>query len=789
MRTYFKFLSRNKLYTFVTVFGFSVSLMFVILLGFYVQGELSVDNFHSKGDRIYMLRSELHACLSNPAPAYVQELVPEVEAYCRIANADLYIETTDGEKIKTSILLVDSTFFTIFDFKLRTGQPDDVLSLRRSIVLTPETARRFFGNDDPKGRILHDKLTVSGIMEPIPFYSQFPQVDAVVSYDYIEELFGSELLSGWGYFQFSAYFLMKPHTNIQAKAKVLEKIFTGEESPLGLWRSGYAKEVHFVPLKKCYYDPLVITSRFDIRKNDASKVYILLAIVLLILFIAILNYINLTVAQAGFRGKEAAVRRLLGESQKGLIRRYLGESFLITFISFLLGLLLAFMLEPFFDRVLDTRINLISRFTYQTIIVIVSSIVILSFASGLLPSIVISHFKPIEVVKGYFSYRIKSNYSHFLVILQYTVSLILVTCSLIILMQSHFLIHTDLGFRTHGIMLISNNLDSVPQESLRNEIQKIPGVDMVSFSSGNPVNIANNVAFNDDGERAQFTWEMMIDSLFFDFFEIKPKYITQEPREVLFNGDRFRKTHLMPSWATASMVNVVHPDPNTHEFTRGSYKQYDGLTHVMVGILPEIKYRPLNESQDPLLIYPLQRGQYPWTTMVRVRDSIDRKAVEKTILETYKRIGNVDDVKWHWAEDIILDRYKSQTNLSQLISAFALLTVLIMVMGVFAMSLYMIKQKEKEIALRKVNGATVATILAMLNIRSLRRFGIALLVALPVSWWAMDRWLQTFAFHIRLDWWVFVVAALIVLLLSLVSTSLQSWRAACANPVDYLKNE
>lgn len=157
--------------------------------------------------------------------------------------------------------------------------------------------------------------------------------------------------------------------------------------------------------------------------------------------------------------------------------------------------------------------------------------------------------------------------------------------------------------------------------------------------------------------------------------------------------------------------------------------------------------------------------------------------------DTYKRVTGAEDIEPLWAEDIILDRYKSQTNLSQLISAFALLTVLIMVMGVFAMSLYMIKQKEKEIALRKVNGATVATILAMLNTQSLRRFGIALLIALPVSWWAMDRWLQTFAFHIRLDWWVFVVAALIVLLLSLVSTSLQSWRAACANPVDYLKNE
>ena len=209
----------------------------------------------------------------------------------------------------------------------------------------------------------------------------------------------------------------------------------------------------------------------------------------------------------------------------------------------------------------------------------------------------------------------------------------------------------------------------------------------------------------------------------------------------------------------------------------------------MVGRIPDLKYKPLNMEQSPLQIRPLYAREQPWVTLVRASDEADKSAVLAAVSDTYKRVTGAEDIEPLWAEDIILDRYKSQTNLSQLISAFALLTVLIMVMGVFAMSLYMIKQKEKEIALRKVNGATVATILAMLNIRSLRRFGIALLIALPVSWWAMDRWLQTFAFHIRLDWWVFVVAALIVLLLSLVSTSLQSWRAACANPVDYLKNE
>ncbi|SUB78093.1 ABC transporter permease [Porphyromonas macacae] len=789
MRTYLKYLSRNKLYTFVSVFGLAFSLMFVILLGFYVYGEKSVDSFHSKADCIYMLRSEHHASLPNPAPQYIQELIPEVENYCRVANFSHYIRTIHGEKIKLSLLLVDKSFFTMFDFKLKEGDARQVLSGHNSIVLTREAATKIWDNENPIGKtVFDDKLTVSGIMDVIPYYSQFPQVDGVVSYDFIEEVYGENILDKWGHYKFAAYFLMKPYTDISTKAKMLENLFTQKDSRMVLWSSGIAKEVHFVPFRACYYDPLVICQSFFIRKNNNTKVKILTGIVLLILIIAILNYINMTMAQAGFRGREAAIRRLLGSSRMGLIRKFLYESFLMTVISFTVGILLAFLVEASFNEILETKLDLVHRFTPEVIVVIAFFIIMLSIISGILPALVISRFKPVEVIKGTLRYRIKSTYSKFLIVFQYFVSVVLLICSFFILMQSYYLIHTDLGFRTRGIMLIYNNMDSIPQASLRQELQKIPGVDMVSYSCGNPIGSTNNVSFN-IGDESYITWEMMVDSLFFDFFEIKYTPVIHETPDVLFNSDRFNQTHLMPAWISSSMVNVVKPDPNTGEFTRGTYAHSDGLTHLLAGILPELKYRPLNEGLLPLLIHPMKQGQYPWTTMVRIHEQADRKTVEKAVVTIYKRMGHVDEVDYRWAEDLIRERYRSQTHLSQLITAFTLLTLVIMTMGVFAMSLYMIKQKEKEIALRKVNGATETMILKMLNLQSMKWFAIALLIAIPVSYWVMNRWLQTFTYHISLSWWVFVAAAIIVMLLSLVSTSSQSWRASRVDPVKYLKNE
>lgn len=788
MRTYFKFLSRNKLYTFVTVFGFSVSLMFVIILGIYVRNEMSVDRFHSKADRIYMLCSEQGANWSNLAPPYIQSILPDIESYSRVANMDVYVRMPSGERLKTPILLADSTFFTLFDFRLTNGIPSQVLNDRKSAVISQDFARKLFADKDPVGQsvfLYNFPCTITGVMEGIPSNSQFKKVDIVVNYHFLSDLSGENAFR-WGNCSFMAYYLLKAGTDLESKARILEETFK-KEAFMWLYHQGFHKEVHFVSLPDCYFDSRVVEANLENRANNMTKVKVLTGIVLLILVIAVLNYVNMTVAQAGFRGKESAIRRLLGGSRSGVIRKLLLESLVMTLLTFVTGLLLAFAFEPFFNRVLETTLDLKHQFTPSTVIAIALFVVLLSFLSGILPAWIISRFKPIEVVKGTLRYRIKSTYSKVLIIFQYTIAVALLVCSLFMIRQTHYLIHSDLGFRTRGVLWMSNTADSVPKGMLRAELEKIPGVEKVSYACGNPIRYVNNMSFTKNGVNVS-TWEMVVDSVFFDFFEISPIPLTDEPVETFFDREKMRAARIIPEWGNMKMINAVQPDPETGIFTQGD-DDNDEVKYRMVGRIPDLKYKPLNMEQSPLQIRPLYAREQPWVTLVRASDEADKSAVLAAVSDTYKRVTGAEDIEPLWAEDIILDRYKSQTNLSQLISAFALLTVLIMVMGVFAMSLYMIKQKEKEIALRKVNGATVATILAMLNIQSLRRFGIALLIALPVSWWAMDRWLQTFAFHIRLDWWVFVVAALIVLLLSLVSTSLQSWRAACANPVDYLKNE
>lgn len=785
MRTYFKYLSRNKLYTLVTVFGFSVSLMFVIILGIYIRNEMSVDRFHTKADQIYTLVSENGSNWSNLAPPYIEGLLPEIESYCRVANRNMPVKMSSGEMQNTSLLLADSTFFTMFDFALLNGVPSQVLRDRKSVVITQDFAHRLFADKDPIGQSIllgSSDYTVTGIMDEMPNNTQFKAVDAVVNYHLLQEISGGNAFR-WGNCSYSAYYLLRKGTDLEAKAKILEDTFKQEDF-MWTYKRGYDKEVHFLSLPDCYFDARVSEANFDIRKNSKTKIRVLTGIVFLILIIAILNYINTTVAQAGFRGKEAAIRRLLGESRQGVIRKLLLESLIMTGITFCIGLLGAFAIEPFFNRVLETTLDLRHQFTLSVVLIILLFLILLSLLSGFLPAWIISRFRPIEIVKGSLSYRIKSIYSKALMVFQYIIAIGLLVCGFFMIRQTNYLIYSDLGFRTRGVIWISNTCDSVPKSMLRTEFQKIPGVDKVTFTCGNPIQYINNMSFAKNGI-AQSSWEMVVDSDFFSFFEIKPQPLTDEAVETFFNKERRQSSEIIPVWGNQDMINIVEPDLETGIFT-----QEDGDTqeYRMVGCVPNLKYKPLYWEQGALQIRPLY-DESPWVTLVRVTDECDKNAVVSAIKDKYKRLTGAEFVEPIWAEDIIQDRYKSQTNLSQLIIAFAFLTLLIMIMGVFAMSLYMIKQKEKEIALRKVNGATVVTILTMLCLQTLKRFALALTIAIPLSWWAMNRWLQTFAFHIRLDWWVFVVAALIVLLLSLLCTSLQSWRAARTNPISFLKNE
>ncbi|WP_329904959.1 ABC transporter permease [Porphyromonas pogonae] len=786
MKTYFKYLSRNKLYTFVTVFGFAVSMMFVIVLGLYVKQELSVDTFHKNKDRIFVIGSEDQSNIPNPLPEYVKNLCPEIEAYCRVCSRNIPVGIEGKKGRITKLLAADDTFFQMFSFELEEGSPRDVLTSKQSIVLTREKARELFHNENPIGKsvdVQSKRYIVTGIMKPIPDNSQFPVLDGVINYDFIRNGWGKDVMDNWGNASFYAYFLTKPGTNFQSKAPLLLKNYMND---FWIYNQGFQKEVHITRLTDIYFSERASSGGFfEIKSNSKSSVFIYLGISLLILIISVLNFINMTVAQAGSRGKEAAIKRLLGGSRRSLIMQFLKESLFLTSVSFILGLLFAFIAEPYFNDVLGTKVNLRQQFTPGVIMVCVLFVIALSFLSGILPANVISHFKPIEVIKGTFRHRIKSTYSKVLIVFQYSISMALLICSFFIYLQTQYFVKKDLGFRTDNILILPNVMDSIPQGMLRNELMQIPGVELVSFAQGDPLKGGNNESTKLNGQSISF-WTFSVDSLFFKLFDIHVKNTMGETYTPTANASD--NPQILPVWMDHKTFNIYRPDPKTMV-----YKPFDDApptmpTTVAVGIFDELKFKSLEIEQPPLFITSLG-NESPWSFYVLVNANADKKKVTDAVTAVYTKVNGGKSFEIYHSEDIIKERYSKYARLGKLMTGFTFLTILIMIMGVFAMTLYMIRQKEKEIALRKINGATEVQMLRMLSMESVMRLAIAFAIAAPVSYFAMNKWLQGFAYHITLSWWVFVTAGVVVALLALLSVSLQTLKAARTNPIKCLKNE
>lgn len=769
LKIYQKFLSRNKLYTLVSVVGFSVSLTFVILLGIYVKQELSVDSFHEKKDRVFLMAHDTSTSFGNPVADFVKDKCPEVESYTRIHFSPVILGEKGAAKIKADALFADPSFFNIFSFKLLEGDPSQVLVPLKSVVVTKSFANKMFADKNPIGAHLiinNTEHTITGIMEDIPQNTQISKADFIVNYKSITMFWGGDwILDTSGNFGFTMYFLEKEGSNLPAKTSMLLELFKKE---FWYYKDGFTNDLKFIPLEDAYFQ--IDQSYSPIRTNSKTLISVYMGIVILILVIALLNYINLTVAQAGFRGKEAAMKKLLGCSRKSLILQLLVESFLMTSFTFILGLFMAFLIEPSFNGLLNTNLHLSSQFTPSLIGVAILFVLSISIVAGLIPALIISGFNPIEIVKGSFSRKVKAKYSKGLIIFQYIVTIALLICSFFIKQQSDFLVNYDQGFNRDGIFVMDNVLDSAQLEGFKDKLQSISGVELVSYSRGTPATGSNNYSFEVDGVQFSFQ-ELVVDSTFFKIFDIKISPTGIEP-----TNDTY--------WVNQTAYNALHPDSISYlaNFGYNEYKQ-------IAGIVNDFNFKSLREPIGLMRMKNLPHGHLPWNIVVKIAKGADLYKTADKIKDTYSQYNGGEFFESQFVDDVVQNAYEKEKKTSQIISAFTILTIVIMVMGVFAMSLYLIRQKEKEIGIRKVNGATEGEILRMLNMDSFIRVLIAFVFACPIAYYAMSRWLEGFAYKIELSWWVFAVAGLIVLILSLLSVSWQSLKAARANPVDSIKGE
>ena len=461
LRVYGKFLSRNKLYTLVTVLGFAVSLMFVLLLSVYVKQELSVDQFHEKKDRIFLLaRSDNHANFPNPVADLVKNNFPEVESYTRLVRRGPEKMKVADKDVEAGFLLADSAFFSIFSFPLIEGDPYTVLSTRASAVISQSFALQCFFDENPIGKSLFfsdgEAVMITGVMKDFPQNTQFQACDMVLNYFLLDRYYGAEgynsLFENWNNSSYEMFFLVKEGTDLQAKAPLLVDLFI--QNNFWLYTNGQAKDVVFVPLVDCYFSD-VYTGNANLKRNSKTPVMIYTTIALLILIIAILNYINLSVSQSALRGKEAAMRRLLGCDKKGLMFQFLSEAMLMTLLSFAIGLFLAFAAEPFFNDVLNTKLNLAVHFLSLPFIAgVLLSLFVIGFISGWVPAIAVTKFQPIDIIKGAYRVKVKSTYSKLLITFQYSAGIILLICSTFIVRQNNFVRNYDLGVSKDNILVL-----------------------------------------------------------------------------------------------------------------------------------------------------------------------------------------------------------------------------------------------------------------------------------------------------------------------------------------------
>ena len=789
MKSYFRFLSRNKLYTFINIAGLVVSLMFIILMGDYTWRQYSIDSWHKNADRIYLTGNGEDFFMWPQAAQEIQEMCPEIEQTCCVMSQNGRIkygqqEVKDGDKENGIIMLADSTFFNFFDFELTKGDKRTVLDAPDKCVITERLAQRLFGEKDPIGESLqivgkrsvfmnHEDpydstlvYTVSGIVKDfdrtvlpnetqiIANMERFPQV---MGYTLRPHSFASSSTGAC-----KAFLMLHPGATLDAKKKVIEDHLAKNY----MWAHMENQEFFATPLTDIMFAPQ--NNGYGMQKGDKTRLQILLAAVLAILFFAVSNYINLTVANTGFRAKEMATRRLFGSSQCQISLKLIAESTLMITVAFLLGLVLAFCFQDDAAELFRGKIALRNDVSVGTVSVCLGFILLVGVISGIMPSYQISRFQPIDIVKGNFRYHSKMVMSRLFIILQNVISMTMLTAALVIWLQLNHLIHAPLGFNTERLYYV--NTPEGKSQTVRSQLEKIPFVERIGEYSGTTfVTYSSNIRSITNGDKLTSLFLTDLDSTAFALYGLDIlKDYGNTSNGYYLNEDAKRRLEL-----TDDAREIVWGKDETVPIS-GIIKDFHRI-NVLTGAEPfAIRLQEHLESPDFL-----------------VKTNGDKKA-KAAFVEMMRGLG-VSEEAMEWSvsslEEGVAETFEDEQNTLKIVTLFTIIAIVISIMGYVGMSLFFIRQRQKEIAIRKVMGSTSTEVLLLM----LRTFSVPMLIsfviAVPVSYYIMSDWLSNFSYRISLSPWIFAVAGSVCLIISLLTVVIQSWRAASENPVKNIKTE
>lgn len=790
-RLFLRNILRNKLYSGITVVGFSLALTFVILLSVYIRQELSMDAFHEKKDRIFRLVNEVGYGYSGPMAELLQQQFPEVECYSLfMQNKEGLAPVPSGEKIRYTYAYVSPSFFRMFSFPLIDGSPEDVMREKHSMVISESLARKVFGQESPVGKqmdIAGVPVSITGVMADVPENTHFMPFDAAVNIAGLSDYWGwgdGEILEEMGIATFGLYVMEKPGTDLSVREKDVLECFR-KNVPLYQQEDAPQKAV-LEPLEQVYFSPY---GGAWVKHGSKSLTWVLVGIVTVILLLAVINYINLSIAQGGMRAKEMSVKKLLGSSRSMLFSQFIGESVVLCVIALVFACVFSVLAEPTFNRLMNAHVNLSTAFSPLILVVTLISVAFIGIVSGLVPAWVVTRFNAVEVMKGAFRKRTKGTYSKVLICFQFAVAIVLTICTIVLVRQTHFLQHYDMGFNRDHIARFSYVLEGDKRETLRNEVMKLAGVKEVAFVCGDPVDGGNNMTFDCEGRRLSFQ-TFRVDTSFFRMLGIRqtPTGLTNQEGEEYFqwsmrNGKTQQVVLRQQSvWLNEEALRQLGLKGLPLEFKLNNRMQ------PVRGIVNNFHIRDLSKGIEALMISPLQAPETPWNMLVELQGN-DAYATFREIQRVYRQLSEGTPFESGFVDDAIASWYERTDRISGMIGNLCVLAILLSAMGILAMATYFMQQRMKEIGIRRVNGATIGEVLQMLMSGFMKWVGIAFLIACPLGYYAMNRWLSDFNYRISLDWWIFAVAGGTALLVAGIMICWQSWKAATVNPVKTLKSE
>lgn len=796
MKYFFRFLKNNPLYAVINVVGLALSLMFVILIGDYTYRQFSIDKWHKNHERIYVLGTENgNSLMSWPDCAHsLKDRYPEVEDVCcvymhngKIKHEDRVYEEAQGDNAG-NIMLADSNFFRFFDFKMIDGDRETALDSPEKCVVTESLAKALFPDGNALGQPLQIEgtryvfvsddngdpydsslvYTVSGVIKDLDKTVFLNETAVIANFERAPQVLGyrlrNDLMASGPLGSTLSFLMLRPGASLEDKIEDLTS-YCIESIPVFNFYGNTKAAI--IPLDDLMFAPQ--NTGAGLQTGDKSLLGILLAVVLAILMFAVTNYINLTVANTGFRAKEMATRRLLGSDGLGISLELIGESTLMVFISFIIGGALALLLEDKVAVLFKGKIDILKDINFSTVSVSLLFIVLTGIISGIMPTISLSKYKPIDVVKGSFRYHSKMVLSRIFIILQNVITMTMMAATLTILLQMSHLVKAPLGYNTENIFRVSSDNPEV----MRNALKSQPFVQEIGSFSGTSLdgNYRSMSTRKDKDNNNLLVYLTTWDKEFIDIMGINlvkdnhlsgdVKYINEELAGKLSLGDGESEV----TWGDGKVMQVAGIFSNFH------------MTNILDPYQPFlISVKDTDEIEDP-------------NFMVKTDGSPDAR---KKLCDLIKEVdGTTEDLDWKLqsVDDNIKASLNEEKNTMRIVSIFTGVAVLISILGFIGMSLFFIRQRKKEIGVRRIMGSTTNEVLSLLLTKFCAPLLVSFIFAVPLSWFIMDKWLESFSYRIGLSPWIFIASGAVSLLIAVVSIFFQTLHAAHSNPADAIRAE